>query len=135
ERVVQRTVGVPFFVVSCAQRLRLGAVADGGEDVVPWDVAQSIRQRVTALPEAARELLGVAAVAGRVTPRVVLVSVATRPEDAMLGAVEAACRAQLLEEEGEDAYRFAHDVIREVIEADLSSARRAVLHRSVAEAL
>jgi predicted ATPase len=126
---------VPFFVVSCAQRLRLGAVADGGEDVVPWNVAQSIRQRVAVLPAAARELLCVAAVAGRVVPRAVLVSVATRPEEEVLGALEAAGRAQLLEEEVGDAYRFAHDVIQEVIEADLSAARRAVLHRRVAEAL
>jgi tetratricopeptide (TPR) repeat protein len=103
--------------------------------VVPWDVAQSIRQRVAALPAAAQELLGVAAVAGRVTPRAVLIAVATRPEEEVLGALEAACRAQLLEEEGAETYRFAHDVIREVIEADLSAARRAALHRRVAEAL
>ena len=34
-----------------------------------------------------------------------------------------------------DRYRFAHDVIREVVEADLGMARRMVLHRRIAEAL
>ncbi|MGH2411273.1 MAG: tetratricopeptide repeat protein, partial [Chloroflexota bacterium] len=34
-----------------------------------------------------------------------------------------------------DAYQFAHDVIHEVIAADLGAGRRAVLHRRVAEAL
>ena len=53
----------------------------------------------------------------------------------MLAALEAACHARLLEEEGEDVYHFAHDVIREVIEADLGAARRTMLHRCVAEAL
>src|SRR5205085_1618087 len=36
---------------------------------------------------------------------------------------------------GEEAYAFAHDVIREVVEADVGAARRAVLHRRVAAAL
>jgi hypothetical protein len=55
-------------------------------------------------------------------------------EDALVTALDAACRARLLEEEGAD-YQFVHDVIAEVVEADLGSARRALLHRRVAEAL
>jgi hypothetical protein len=44
----------------------------------------------------------------------VLIGTAARPEE------EAACRAQLLvEDEGDDAYQFSHDVIREVVEADV----------------
>jgi tetratricopeptide (TPR) repeat protein len=53
----------------------------------------------------------------------------------VLAALEDTCRARLLEEEGTDAYRFAHDVIREVVEADLGGGRRTVLHRRVAEVL
>ena len=36
---------------------------------------------------------------------------------------------------GEDGCEFAHDVIREVVEADLSAARQKVLHRRLAEIL
>ena len=54
--------------------------------------------------------------------------------EVLLG-LEAACRARLLLEDGEDGYAFAHDVIREVLEADLGAARRAVLHLRVAEGL
>src|SRR5205085_376450 len=50
-------------------------------------------------------------------------------------ALEAACRLRLLEDDGAQSYRFMHDVIREVIEADLGTARRLLLHRRVAEAL
>jgi len=136
ERVVQRTGGVPFFVLSCAQALCLddnaGVEADA---VVPWDVGQSIRQRLAALPLPAREVLALAAVVGRVVPRATLIELATRSEDEVLAAFDATCQARLLEEAGEDAYRFSHDVIREVIEADLGAARRAALHRRVAEAL
>jgi tetratricopeptide (TPR) repeat protein len=54
---------------------------------------------------------------------------------ALAGALDVACRARLLEEEGEADYRFAHDVIREVVERDLGAARRAVLHQRAGEAL
>jgi predicted ATPase len=134
-QVLRRAGCVPFFVVSCAQGLQQDALEERREDAVPWDVAQSVRQRVAALPERARAVLGVAAVVGRVVPSTLLAGAAARPEDEVAAAFDAACRARLLEEQGEEAYQFAHDVIREVVEADLGAARRAMLHRRVAEAL
>jgi predicted ATPase/DNA-binding XRE family transcriptional regulator len=130
QRVVQRAGGVPFFLVSYARGLQAGA----GEDL-PWDLAQGLRQRVAALPEAAQEIMGVAALIGRVVPRRLLATVVARPEDDVLAGLDAACRAQLLFEDGPHAYQFLHDVIREMVETDLGAARRAVLHRRVAEAL
>src|SRR5205814_2800832 len=91
----------------------------------------TIRQRVAALPEAAQELLGVAAVVGRVIPGEVLITATTRTGKEVLTAVEAACQARLLIEEAE-TYQFAHDLIREVVEADLSVVRLRALHRQVA---
>jgi hypothetical protein len=45
-RVRQRAGDVPFFLVSCAQGLRLRPLeADG--PAVPWDVAQGVRQRAS----------------------------------------------------------------------------------------
>jgi tetratricopeptide (TPR) repeat protein/transcriptional regulator with XRE-family HTH domain len=134
ERLVQRTGGVPFFLLSCAQALRQAEGIEGA-DGVPWDVAHSVRQRVATLPPVARDVLGAAAVAGRVVPRAVLAAVAACAEDAVLATLEAACGARLLAEAGERDYQFVHDIIREVVEADLSAARRAALHRRVAEAL
>jgi tetratricopeptide (TPR) repeat protein len=64
-----------------------------------------------------------------------LAVVADQPEEAVVAALEAALRARLLVEAGEYAYQFAHDVIREVVEADLGAARRTVLHRRIAETL
>src|SRR5205823_1698352 len=80
-------------------------------------------------------VLGVAAIVGRVVPRALLAGVANRPEEEVVAALEAACQARLLEEQGEAAYQFAHDVIREVVEADLGAARRTALHRRVADVL
>jgi tetratricopeptide (TPR) repeat protein len=90
------------------------------------------------LPEQAREALGIAAVGGRRIRRAMLVDVATQlgqgPRDA-LPALEAPCRAGLLVEEGGDAYQFAHDLIREVVLADLGAAQRALLHEQLAKTL
>ncbi|HEY8284859.1 MAG TPA: AAA family ATPase [Chloroflexota bacterium] len=133
-QVLQRASGVPFFLVSCAQGLRQDP-EDGSPEAVPWDVAQSVRQRITVLPETARQVLGIAAVIGRHARYDLLRTVAARPEQEVVDALDAACQAQLLAEEGDAAYRFCHDVIREVVEADLGAARRMLLHRDIARGL
>jgi tetratricopeptide (TPR) repeat protein len=132
ERVLQRAGGIPFFLVSYAHALHSGARA---AEAAPWDVAQGVRQRVALLPEVAQEVLGAAAIIGRQMPRELLAAAVGRPEEEVLAGVEAACQTRLLLEDGPDSYAFAHDVIREVVEADLSAARRTLLHRRVAAAL
>jgi tetratricopeptide (TPR) repeat protein len=82
----------------------------------------------------AQEILGAAAVIGRVVPAALLTGVAGCGEHEVLAALDAASRARLLLDEGH-TYQFAHDLIREVVEADLGTARRLALHRRIAEAL
>jgi tetratricopeptide (TPR) repeat protein/transcriptional regulator with XRE-family HTH domain len=140
DRILQRAGGVPFFLVSFAQEPQTGELADqepgmdGGRETAPWDVAHSIRQRLAALPEGAGEVMGAAAVIGRVVEPMLLTTVLAAPEREVLRALDAASRAGLLVAE-QAAMQFAHDVIREVAEADLGPARRVALHRRVAEAL
>jgi hypothetical protein len=107
----------------------------GSGEAVPWDLAQGLRQRVALLPAAAQGVLAAAAVVGRRASRALLLEVLGQSEEAVLAGLEAACRAHLLHEDGEDAYAFAHDVIREVVETELPSGRRSLLHRRIAEAL
>jgi tetratricopeptide (TPR) repeat protein len=90
---------------------------------------------VATLPAQAQEVLGMAAVIGRVVPRLLLATAAAQPEGELLAALDVLCTAHLVREDGADAYRFPHDVIREVVETDLGAARRALLHRRVAQAL
>jgi tetratricopeptide (TPR) repeat protein len=130
-RVLQRASGIPFFLVSFVQSVQQGAAAI---DTLPWDIGQSLRQRMTALSPEAREILSVGAVIGRTIPSWLVVAVAELSELQTLAALDAARNARLLEEAGED-YRFPHDVIREAVEAGLGPARRMVLHRRTAEAL
>jgi tetratricopeptide (TPR) repeat protein/transcriptional regulator with XRE-family HTH domain len=135
-QVLERSGGVPFFVISYAGSVQAGILTDGAIVRTPRGLGQSIRRRVAALPEIARELLGVAAIMGRIVPRTVLRAVmVARATSDVLHALDVACQARLLEELDARDYRFTHDVIREVIEEDLGAARQADLHGKVAEAL
>ena len=133
EHILQQAGGVPFFLVSYAQELR-SRPAVAAHNGVPWGLQQSVRQRVAALPEAVRGVLGLAAVMGRQVRADVLCQTAGVSDEMVYAALEEACRTRLLVEE-EQGYRFAHDVIREVLEADLGAPRRARLHLRIAEAL
>jgi tetratricopeptide (TPR) repeat protein/transcriptional regulator with XRE-family HTH domain len=135
-RLLERTGGVPFYIVSCAQAVEVGGVDAAG--AVPWDVAQTLRLRLAALPPQAQAILETAALIGRTAPRSLLNAVAMRQCQARREAqqaLDALCHARVLMEEGEDAYQFAHDLIRETIVGNLSAARRALLHLEVAVAL
>ncbi|HWE63624.1 MAG TPA: AAA family ATPase, partial [Chloroflexota bacterium] len=139
ERLVRRTGGVPFFLISYAQAMR-GAVVNeeaprgGDEQAIPWTVTQTIQQRVAALPESTRDVLRAAAVVGRIVEPALIIAVTAQAEHDVLTAIDTAGRARLLQEENR-AFRFAHDIIREVIEADLGPVLRPALYRRVAGAL
>jgi predicted ATPase/Tfp pilus assembly protein PilF/DNA-binding XRE family transcriptional regulator len=138
QQVLSRAAGVPLFLVCCVQALYTGQLTWNGASHVPWTLREAILQRVVALQEIAHQVLRLAAVVGSRVPRTLLVAVAARTdlaEEAVLEALEACCRARLLEEVGADAYQFTHDLIREVLLTDLGTARRALLHRRVAEVL
>ena len=61
-----------------------------------------------------------------------LVAASKLVEEDVLVAVEAARGQRLLEEASDSSYRFVHDVIPEVAEADLGPGRRTILHRRIA---
>jgi len=133
QQIVERTGGVPFFLVSFAHWLVMDT--EGAVQSLPWNVAQSIRQRMAALNDEARTVLQAAAVVGRVVPRSTLLAALGSPEQEVLTGLDAACRSRLLLPEGRSTYRFAHDVVRESIEEDLGEAQRILLHRRVGEVL
>lgn len=139
--VLRKAAGVPFVLVSYAQWLRSKAPQEGrgaSELGIPWDVTQAIQQRVAQLPEAAREVVRIAAVADGDDPRDLLTKVAGQlgyGELDVAQAIDAACEAGLLVHRGGDMYAFAYDLTQEVVERTLGPAQRAYLHREIAEAL
>jgi predicted ATPase len=95
-----------------------------------------LRGRVQALPELARQVLGVVAVAGRRVPHRLLAEVAALEDQALVQALRAAVADQLLvTRPGEDGYELRHALLGEVIEADLVPGERARLHAAYARAL
>jgi tetratricopeptide (TPR) repeat protein/transcriptional regulator with XRE-family HTH domain len=135
EQLLTRTGGIPYFLVSCAEALRVSAEEGRAAEALPWNVAQSIGQRIAALPPTAQEILGVAAVVGREVPRALLLAQAGQPTAEMVTALEALDRSRLLVESAGARYQFPHDLVREVVLSELSAVRRARLHQQVATAL
>jgi len=138
QQVLERAGGVPLFLISCVQALYTGHLTWNGASHVPWTLREAILQRVVAVPKATQQVLRLAAVIGRRVPHALLVAVAARSgltEEAALEGLETCVRVRLLGEGGEDAYQFTHDLIHEVMLSDLGTARRALLHRQVAEVL
>ncbi len=133
DAVLRRASGIPFFLVSCAQWLE-GEASGQNRAAVPWNVAHSVRQRIAALPEGAQMLLGTAAVIGRAVQPMLLAAVTGQSEEAVSLGLEAAVHARLIVDL-EKSYQFAHDLIREVAEGDIGSARRLLLHRRIAAAI
>lgn len=138
ETVLRRAGGMPYFLVSCAQGLRTGTLGGTAREAIPWQVTETIRQQVGALPEEAQYLLGAVAVAGNEARRPLLLTLATEfgwGKRDVLRALEQACQVRLLVEQDESSYAFAHDLVREVIAEEMSAVRRAILHQQVAEIL
>jgi tetratricopeptide (TPR) repeat protein len=145
EETLRRAEGLPFYLVSSArafeaaqdQEQALGRARDAttGGGPIPASVAESVQARVAALPVAARRLVEISAVAGRIVPGALLLVMMPRPEEETLDALEALVHAGLLAEDGAGTYRFTHDLIRETVEAMVGSQRRRTLHRRLAEEL
>jgi len=129
DHIVRRAAGVPLFLVSLADAVQAGA--PGG---IPRDLAQSIRLRVSIPAEQAQEILRITAVAERRLPRRVLYVVSRLAEADVLAALDELLSAGLLIEE-RDAYRFSHDLIREMVESDMGAARVKALHGRIGTAL
>lgn len=135
----RETEGIPLFVVEMVRAS--GAAADpadagGGKPplAIPGKVQNVIRGRLAQLSSAARDLVGLAATMGRDFALPVLRR-ATGAEDELIAALDELLVRQLVREQGDRAYDFTHDKIREVAYAELSSARRTLLHERVARAL
>ncbi|HZC04389.1 MAG TPA: AAA family ATPase [Ktedonobacterales bacterium] len=132
--VLARCAGVPFYLTSFAREIRDGMLSGPralGDGNIPWDIAELIRRRVQSLPETTRDLLAIAAVYGRETPLYVLALTTDLPERQVIEAIELACQEQLMIETDTGACAFKHDLIREVILAEQSNARRTMLHQRI----
>ena len=147
--VLAETDGNPFFVEETLLHLvEKGALqqhdgrwmsdATSIEELgIPEGIREVIGRRLSHLGEVSNQVLAAAAVLGREFPVAALELMTDLPSDAVLDAIDAASRAQMIVEApgrpGTSA--FAHALIREVLYEELSGARRQYLHQRAGAAL
>jgi class 3 adenylate cyclase len=143
----QETEGNPFFVREVLRHLtETGAVQrrEGRwatrlpvEDLgIPEGVREVVGRRLARLSERANRMLRVAAVVGvEFDLSVLQAAVKGLSDEELVCALEEATEARLLIEAAPTRYRFGHALVRDTLYDALSAARRATLHRHIAEAL
>ena len=127
DQVVARGRGNPFFTSE------LVAAHVSGE-AIPLVLSDLISAEIADLDDSARHVLGAVATIGRETSHELLTATVDLPDHQLEAAVRTVIDARLLVVDN-DAYRFRHPLLAEVVYADLLPPQRTRLHRSVAETL
>jgi tetratricopeptide (TPR) repeat protein len=133
DRIYTRTDGHPFFVSEIVHLL----ATDENLDILPHRVRAVVSQRLALLSEKCRELLAVASVVGREFDIDILATASgIEPGHVVDHLQEALAISMLVAVPGAPGrYRFAHEIVREVLYNELPAPRAMTLHRRVGEAL
>jgi class 3 adenylate cyclase len=140
-RIVERSGGNPFFAIELARGLteHLADPATSGAealpDALPDTVHEAVLARLDLLSEREREVLQVAAVAGRTfRPPTLWAALPERDPAAIATALDGLLARDLLApaESEDDAYTFRHILFRDVAYGALARAERIRLHMAVA---
>ena len=102
---------------------------------IPRTVQDAVQRRTRQLSEPARQLLTLAAVAGRRFDFSLLQDVTGQTETELLRLVRELLAAQLVLEESAERFAFRHALTRQSVYAELLGRERRNLHRSIAEKL
>jgi hypothetical protein len=144
--VQTETGGNPFFVGEVLRHLaesgaivysggRWSAAQAGDDRLLPEGIRDVVGRRLSSLPEATQATLTLAAVIGVDFDLDILAAVSGSDEGGLIDAIEPALGAHLLIETGVGSYRFSHALVRSTLHGELSTTRRARVHRAVAEAI
>lgn len=138
----RETEGNPLFIV---ETVRAGLpdqvreLSSGGFVCVPRPLPSRMKDalmaRVEQLSPLARGLAELAAAIGREFTFDVLLQATSGGEESLVRGLDELWQHQIVREREGDVYDFTHDKLREVIYAELSEARRRMLHRHAARAL
>jgi tetratricopeptide (TPR) repeat protein len=130
DAVFARSEGNPFFSEELLRAVRPGSGA------LPETLRDLLQGRVEALPEPARHVLRVAAVAGRRVPHRLLADVAGLSDQQQTEALRLTVAHQLLvTRPGEDGYEFRHALLQEAAYTSLLPGERARVHATLAAAI
>jgi predicted ATPase len=141
--IYELTEGNPFFVEEVLKSL----IAAGdivymngrwnrkplAELRIPRSVQDAVQQRTAHLSEGARQVLNLAAVAGRHFDFAFLQEVTQQDEAQLLQLLKELIAAQLVVEESAEQFAFRHALTRQAVYAQLLGRERKALHRTIAE--
>ena len=135
EQVHALTRGNPFFVGEVGRVLPAGKVA-GGLAPVTANVREAIRSRLSRLSPEAVRLIHASSIVGREFSTTVAAPMVGFSSVSCLAALDEAAAAGLVESGTVPGnYEFTHALVRDAIEAGLSTAERVRLHRAAAETI
>lgn len=128
DRLLARSQGNPLF----AEELLASARENAG---LPETLKDALLWRLESVPPDVRDVLGIAAVAGRIDDGL-LSAVAGLADGELAAALRAAAHGQVLVQDPDSrAYSFRHTLLKEAMYRDLLPSQRRALHRTVAETL
>jgi predicted ATPase/DNA-binding CsgD family transcriptional regulator len=145
ETLYTLTEGNPFFVEETLSSLI--AAGDiyyvqgywnrraGSEVSIPRSVQDAVQRRTARVGEAARQVLTLAAVAGRHFDFALLRQLTPFDEHQLLLLMKELVSAQLVVEESADQFAFRHALTRQAIYTQLLTRERSTLHRTIAETM
>jgi tetratricopeptide (TPR) repeat protein len=133
-RIFDSSNGNPLFLQELAGLVGEQGAAALAAGTLPDGVREVIRQRLDRVAAPAKALLDLAAVGGDEIDVALLAAASGRPLPQLLDDLHEATRAGVLVER-DGRRRFSHDLVREVLYADLSTAERQERHGAVAQAL
>ncbi|CAG0929960.1 Transcriptional regulatory protein MoaR1 [Thermoflexales bacterium] len=125
------TEGNPLFIVETLRASSECAEANA----LPPTVQAVIATRLAQLSPQTHELMELAAAVGREFTFEILRQANDTNEETLIRGLDELWQRRIIREIGASAYDFSHGKLREVAYASLSTARRRLLHRRVAEAL
>jgi tetratricopeptide (TPR) repeat protein len=148
ERILARTDGVPLFVEELTKSvLESGVLVDAGDRyrltgplsplAIPATLHDSLTARLDRLAPV-REVAQISACIGRDFDYGLLAIVSGMPEDSLRSALDQLQRAGLVVATGlrrNQVYSFKHALVRDAAYAGILRSRRALFHRSIADAL
>jgi DNA-binding NarL/FixJ family response regulator len=102
---------------------------------IPSSVQDAVQQRLHQLSQTARQVLTLAAVAGRRFDFTLLHALTDHDEAGLLGLIKEMIAAQLVVEESAERFAFRHALTRQAIYAGLLARERQELHRTIAETI
>jgi DNA-binding SARP family transcriptional activator len=130
EALYRATEGSPLFTLELAR-----AGLKQSQSALPHEIRSVIELLLSRLSPLARELVGLAAIIGRSFTFPLLAAASKLPKEKVVRGLDELWQRQIVREQGEEAYDFNHDMIRQVALVQLSTARKRWGHRRVAQAL